>query len=241
MTKHEFLTRLEALLRKNGVADVQDILEEYEQHFAFKMTDGYSEEEIAAKLGNPAQIAAQYEAADNGDDHRRSPVLTRIGLGFVDVFAGFFFILVCASGVVFSVTSIAFAALGISLIAGVNPFGLIPSIPYWCGAILGFAMVALGILSAVGCVYYWSLIRQMIRSFARFQYNTMASAVGKPVLPSLPVRAKLTPKTKRFLRNVMLISLMTFAVCFVLGFIASAISAGSVEFWHVWGWFGGAA
>ena len=51
MTKSEFMTRLEHELRKRNVVDAADVMEEYEQHFAFKLADGYSEEEIAAKLG----------------------------------------------------------------------------------------------------------------------------------------------------------------------------------------------
>ena len=52
-TKSEFMTRLEHELRRRNVADAADVMEEYEQHFAFKLADGYSEEEIAAKLGTP--------------------------------------------------------------------------------------------------------------------------------------------------------------------------------------------
>ena len=55
MTKNEFMTRLASELRKRNVADAADIAEEYEQHFAFKLADGYSEEEIAAKLGSPEE------------------------------------------------------------------------------------------------------------------------------------------------------------------------------------------
>ena len=53
MTKSEFMTHLEHELRRRNVADAADGREEYEQHFAFKLADGYSEEEIAAKLGTP--------------------------------------------------------------------------------------------------------------------------------------------------------------------------------------------
>lgn len=63
MTRNEFMTRLFAELRRNHVADAADIEEEYEQHFAFKLADGYSEEEIAAKLGAPEALAAQFSAA----------------------------------------------------------------------------------------------------------------------------------------------------------------------------------
>ena len=46
MTKHEFMARLASELRKRNVADAADVPQEYEQHFAFKLADGYSEEEI---------------------------------------------------------------------------------------------------------------------------------------------------------------------------------------------------
>lgn len=43
MTKNDFLVVLGDELRKKGIADVHDILSEHEEHFAFKMADGYSE------------------------------------------------------------------------------------------------------------------------------------------------------------------------------------------------------
>ena len=56
MTKNEFLTQFAAELTKRGFADRDDVLEEYRQHFDFKMADGYTQEEIAAKLGTPAGL-----------------------------------------------------------------------------------------------------------------------------------------------------------------------------------------
>ena len=63
MTKTEYLELLRLELKKNNVADMADILAEYEQHFAFKLADGHSEEEIAARLGAPQVIAAQFDSA----------------------------------------------------------------------------------------------------------------------------------------------------------------------------------
>ena len=63
MTKLEFMTQLERALKKHGAADCEDIMEEYEQHFAFKLADGYSEEEIAAKLGAPEELAQKKPGA----------------------------------------------------------------------------------------------------------------------------------------------------------------------------------
>ena len=43
---------------------------------------------------------------------------------------------------------------------------------------------------------------------------------------------------KRRLRSAALISLVIFAASFILAYIVCTLSAGSMEFWHVWGWFG---
>lgn len=61
MTKNEFLSRLEAELEARRVPEPEDILGEYRRHFEYKLADGYSEEEIAARLGAPEELAAQFE------------------------------------------------------------------------------------------------------------------------------------------------------------------------------------
>lgn len=58
MTKSQFLQSLETELKSRRLPDAGEILEEYEQHFSFKLADGYTEQEIARKLGSPFEIAA---------------------------------------------------------------------------------------------------------------------------------------------------------------------------------------
>lgn len=236
MTKNEFISRLALLLERKHISDAGEIISEYEQHFAFKLADGFSEEEIAAKLGDPEQIAEQYE--NSGSAPVRTAPFTKIGLYIADFFAGIFFLLLALAGIVIAVAVLVFAAVGVCLLLGISPWSLIPSMPYWCGAILGLAMLALAVLTAVGSLYYWVFWRQFLRSFARFHRNTLAAAAGKPALPSLPVHAQFEPRFKRRLRTIALIALAAFATCFVLGYIACALSAGSLQFYHVWGWFG---
>ena len=88
MTKHEFMARLASELRKRNVADAADVTQEYEQHFAFKLADGYSEEEIAAKLGSPEELAAQFECTNTAKKVGGSKALAVTGLCFADLFAG---------------------------------------------------------------------------------------------------------------------------------------------------------
>ena len=72
MTRTEFVTQLTAELHKRNVA--ADVVEEYQQHVSFKLADGYSEE-IAARLGDPVALAAQFGEAEAGEK-RHSAVLT---------------------------------------------------------------------------------------------------------------------------------------------------------------------
>ena len=53
MTKSEFLLRLENEVVKSNVSDREDILEEYNAHFDFKIAEGYSEDAVAESLGDP--------------------------------------------------------------------------------------------------------------------------------------------------------------------------------------------
>lgn len=210
---------------------------EYEQHFAFKLADGYSEEEIAARLGDPAALAAQFGDTDAPKQGSGSRPLVVAGLCFADVFAGLFFVLLAAWELVMAAASVSFAALAVCLLGGLNVYALIPAMLYWCGAILEIASASLAVLAGAGCVYYAAFLRQLVRSFARFQHNALASASGGAVLPSLSVSPRFSAGTKRRLRSVALVSLALFAACFVLAYVVCALSAGSLQFWHAWGWF----
>lgn len=238
MTKNEFLTQLESELRRRKIADAADIVSEYEQHFAFKMSDGYSEEEIAAKLGDPEALASQFGEAEGGTARKGgNKPLVIVGLGFADLFAGLTFILLAAWLLVMLAAVVSFGALSVCLIGGLNIEGIIPVMPYWCGAILGLSLVALTVLIAVGGIYYAAFLRQLVRSFGRFRRNTLASASGEATLPPLAISPRFSAKVKRRLRTVALVSLALFAVCFVLTFLAFALTAGGIEFWHIWHWF----
>ena len=238
MKKTEFLERLGQELEKRNVADPADIVEEYEQHFAMKMADGYAEEEIAARLGSPASLAAQFSEDETAAGRRGgSRTLTAIGLGVADVFAGLFFLLLAGFGLVLAAAAVACGALTACLLGNLSVGGLIPTMPYWCGAILALAFAALSVLAAVGCVYYGAFVRQLVRSYGRFCHNTLAVASCGAALPALAINPQFSGKTKRRLRTAALVALALFAACFVLSYVVCALSAGSFQFWHVWGWF----
>ena len=86
MNKREYLAQLERELKRNHVPDAGEILNEYAQHFAFKLADGYSEEEISARLGEPAALAAQFDGPSAPPKAGNKP-LAAFGLCFVDLLA----------------------------------------------------------------------------------------------------------------------------------------------------------
>lgn len=53
------LNRTESEWKHHSVSDVAGIIGGYERRFAFKLADGFSEKETAAKLGDPSVLAAQ--------------------------------------------------------------------------------------------------------------------------------------------------------------------------------------
>lgn len=238
MNRIEFMAQFSEELRKRKVPDADEIVEEYRQHFDFKLADGYSEEEIAAKLGDPIALATLFSETNGYKRKKGVKPLVICGLSFLDLFAGAFFILLVAWSVVMAVASLSFAVLSIGLIGNFNIYGLIPTMPYGCGVIIALSFIALAVLFAVGCIYYSAFLRQLVRSFIRFQHNALASVSGNAALPSLSISPRFSAKNKRCLRLVALIATLLFVVCFMLSYIVCGLTAGSPEFWHVWGWFG---
>jgi len=237
MTKNEFLLQLKNELKKNNISDLDDILSEYEQHFAFKLADGYSEEEIAAKLGDPAELASQFIPNAQEKKYCGRKVVTVIGMIFADLFAGAFFLMFFIFAAVLGIVAVAAVILGICLLGRLNFNDLIPNMPYLCAFIFAVSFFAFAILSAAACLYFVVFTRQLIRSYKRFHINVIASSSGKATLPSLPVYPLLSHKFNRRLRMLVLSSVTMLAVSLVSGYIISAIIAGNLEFWHVWGWF----
>jgi uncharacterized membrane protein len=239
MTRNEFLTKLADELRKKSVADTDEIISEYEQHFAFKMADGFSEEEIAAKLGDPAVLASQFES--DSEDRKRSggrKVITIIGLSFIDIFVGCFYVLLIAWELIMAALAVCSAVIAVCLFGNISLWSIIPNMPQLPGVVFGVSLAALSVLSVMGCIYFAALIRQIMRSYGRFHQNSIAAASGKAVLPSIGVYPRLPARANRRIRTVALIALVLFTTCTVLAAIISIIASGALEFWHAWGWFG---
>jgi uncharacterized membrane protein len=60
MNKQQFMQILKQQLNVLSPSDVAEILADFEEHFASGLTSGKSEDEIAAELGSPYEIAQEY-------------------------------------------------------------------------------------------------------------------------------------------------------------------------------------
>lgn len=238
MNKKEFIEILTKKLRENNIGDVEEIICEYEEHFNFKLSDGYTEEEIAAVLGNPEEIAAQY-TPDNIDKKSGGKKMIMIsGLALADIFVGAFFALFFAWIIVMGAFAITSAMIGLCYLGGLNIHSLIPPVPYyWCRAVYAVMLLSLAVLSGIGTIYCAFYCRQLMRAYGRFCKNLIASVSGKAALPLFCIHPQFSAKAYRRLRKVALIMLAVFAVTFVLAYILSTVAAGALEFWHVWNWF----
>jgi len=235
MTKNEYLDQLKSELKKNNVPDMKDILAEYEQHFAFKLADGYSEEEIAAKLGKPQTIATQFDSNTAKKNSSDGKALLKIGLIFAAFVEALFYILFLAWDIVLAIATVAIATIGVCMIGNFNIEGLIPYMPYLGSLIFGISMLGLAALFACAAYYCYEFLKQMIRASVRWHKN-MTSESGLPYLPWSP---QFMPKAKRKLRTVMLWAIIVFGVFFVLAFTVLMLQAGTMGFWHHWNWFVG--
>ena len=164
--------------------------------------------------------------------------VTVFGLCFADLLAGISFVCLAAFAVVLAASAIAFALAAVCLLFRMSPYALIPAMPYPAALLIGLALLALSVLFAAATLYFAAFLRQAARAFIRFQRNCLAGAQGAAVLPALSAQPQLAPKRKRRLRRVALLAAVVFAVLFVLGMLVSMLSAGAIQFWHTWGWFG---
>lgn len=235
MTKLEYLNELKAELNKNAVVDAEEILSEYEQHFLFKLADGFTEEEIAVKLGSVAQIAAQF-AGISGERKIKGGKkfflvlwLTIIGVFEAMLYGAFFcFVVALFCG------SLVPAVLGVELIMGLNYMNILPPMPYAGAVIFGITLLSVSVILVIFAIYCLAYLRQMVRASLRWRKNLLSAEA----LPLLPLNPQFKPRTRRALRTILLWAVLIYAIGFVVGYAFLSYYTQAWEFWHALGWFG---
>ena len=152
-------------------------------------------------------------------------MLSPLALIFIAALAVF---VACAGG-----ASLAFLALGLCLVTGLDPANLVPAMPYAGSLLLGLSALALSLLSVLGTGYSGLFLSQLLKAYFRWARNRLFASARPP----LPMNPQLGAASRRKVRTIILVALAFMGVSFVAGFAVLAMSAGSPGFWHVWHWF----
>jgi uncharacterized membrane protein len=235
MNKQEYLAKLDAALRAAHVPDSGDILEEYAEHFDRKMQDGYGEEEVAARLTPPAEIASQFTAIGPGKEAAGIRAMILIGLSCADLLGFPTFIALYAWVAAMAALAVGSAGLGILLATGLRVGSFIPPMPYFCALLAGIAMLGLTALAAIGTEYCRLYVTQLVRVYLR--WHSAALGRGASASPPLAMHPQLPIRKRRFMRDAALIALVVCAVACVGWYVSLVIATGAFEPWHALGWF----
>jgi uncharacterized membrane protein len=186
MNRADFLTQFRYGLGALPRAEIDDILADYESHFADGAADGRSQEEIAAALGDPVRLARELraEAGFRRWENNRSPdnflamVLALLGLAAIDL--AFLFPLLCALAGIFFGLAVGCLALfvgGAFLLFNLLPLGwrIMPDdLPFQ--TIAGIGLVAGGIGGGALLLLVFDWIARILIRYARLHYRLFNSA-----------------------------------------------------------------
>ncbi len=164
MNKREFLQHLSRLLSRLPKEEREDILADYEEHFAAGLEAGKTEEQVAKDLGSPETIARNFSAdyAIKEAEENRSAgnmlraVIAIISLGFFNlVFVLGPFIGLLAILFAFTVTGFAIAAAGVAVVVSavlspVLPWAVNAGFHPLVAALVGTGLVSLGLIILIG-------------------------------------------------------------------------------------------
>lgn len=241
MTKKEYLKQLEKALKRNGVPDIDDIINEYSQHFDCKIAEGHSEEEIAAKLEAPSEIAVQFNL--NEDEVHSTPKKSSATKWIINcimpilsiVNFSFVISMVCY-GICAVASSIAVLLSGLAIVVGnifPLPHGLsVPTMPIAASILICISLIAFAVLLFLSGIIIFKLGIHFFAAFYRFWYNSVSSnPKGKLNFP------RFKEKTKKVMSITAIVAALIFLLFSIAAYIYLASFTGSIEFWHALGWF----
>lgn len=234
-SKRKYLDALQYELSKNNVTDIKDIIDQFREHFDLKAIDGYTEQEIIKQLLNPKELALQYE----GDSYSKKSVITNsIKNGSISIMKIILLIIsymviiptwVSLYITVFCGFIISFSGIlaAFSMLSGIT-FGGVVSVPHF--PIVQNTLVALICLSLSVCLVplIYIIIKYLNRISLKFANWTVSFISGKYRLPVL-MNKVINPQKVRMLRNIIIVSLFTSLILFVILIISMLLQYGSAN------------
>jgi len=184
MTRQAFLTRLREGLRGLPKAAVDDVMADYEGHFAEAEAAGRNETEVAAALGDPGRLAREIRAETGMKrwEEERNPsaaagaVFAVIGLGAIDLLI-LLPVLIAVGGTLFGL----FIATIVCFFAGGAVFG--GSFFYtgpggvWASVLAGLGMMAGSASAAAVLTLVCIGLVNVLVWYGRLHYRLLTPAI----------------------------------------------------------------
>ena len=183
MTKAEFLSALRFGLAGMAGPAIEDVVDDYEAHFADGAAAGRSEADIAAALGDPSRLARELrtEAGLQRWEEKRTPgnavaaVFALIGLGALDIII-LLPLLVAAAATLFGLFMGCFGVLvGGTAVLVMGPFSHLavsPLVPVF----VGLGMIAGAIAAAAVLAMLTIALVNALVWYARLHYRALKIA-----------------------------------------------------------------
>lgn len=177
MNKKQFLNELDSRLQKLPSSEREDILQDFEAHFAFGMEEGKSEEEIAQSLGSPQQIAKELKATYHiGKVEEKASTGNIFRAVFAAISLGFFnFIIVLGPFIGLVAVVIAGWFVGASflfspILAILNPV-FVPGTFEWFDLFASILLCGLSIFVLLGMYYVTKILTKIFIKYLRWNVD----------------------------------------------------------------------
>ncbi|MBS4223928.1 HAAS signaling domain-containing protein [Lederbergia citrea] len=171
MTKYQFLRLLESSLSKISLEERQDILKDFEEHFAIGLEEGKTEEEISAALGSPRNIAKELVATHHLEKVETTATTGNVIRAVWAVIGLGFFNLVIVLGPFIAVASLIIAGWGTGVGFIASPLLVLINVAIYPGTFEFFdlffsmALAGIGLFIAIGMYF---ATRGIISGFIRY-------------------------------------------------------------------------
>jgi uncharacterized membrane protein len=177
MKRNEFVSALEKALAGLKSDEIQEIISDFQEHFATGLAGGKTEEEVARELGDPVALAGQYIEEFPKNEPPGTGTGRRIAQGSLALAGLVLFDIVIAIPVISSLFGVwvAFWAVNVAIFAG-SLAGL--TAPFWVNDLpsalsgagyscLGLSLLALSILWGIGMCYVTKWVCKGLLEFGR--------------------------------------------------------------------------
>ncbi len=232
MDRQSYLDALKKALLDGGVSDHERVLRQFSEHFDRRLSDGCSEEDIAARLLNPVLVAKRYVCYHGpGKCPSRRSVAARVMLA--DVIAALLLLAaLCCTAALLGLTGL-LAVLSARLILQLGTPVLFEQLPYWGSLLLGVAGVGIGLLSAMGAFLLIFYGRRGIRDYFCWRRHFLLA----PYCPHPPIHPLMGEKRRGRLRLAAKAAAIVSGLALIAAFVLLSAYTGYHPFWEDFGWF----